>query len=190
MTIVGNKVQVRLDRERECIKALAEMLRNIAAEPGKYIEDKELADALKSQGALAKYAPKGSKLCPMSLNHQKTIAAEAVGQYEILDQLRKGALKSLRQKVKSSSSAKRPSREDLGDRISQLQAEVDTLLEDLVIMQKAFDTRCLQARSYAKGASAAIQALCVREQREIETWLSLRKRPSKPGSLAFIGGGK
>ncbi|QDL29826.1 hypothetical protein EGM71_19455 [Stenotrophomonas maltophilia] len=65
-------------------------------------------------------------------------------------------------------------RESQRERILALEAMVKALSQDLFILQRAFDLRCLQARAYATKAGDAELRQCDTHQRELEASFRLR----------------
>lgn len=175
MSASSPKGVVRRQRDISSVKATLALLSEALANPAAFSKDKTLEDAISSQGALAKLSDEARNIIAMSLNHQRKIAEELPGGFEALDRLRRAARNALevqRTRVRDPTGTSKAS---LRVRIAELEALVLSLRQDLIIVQRAYDLRCAQARLYAKGASASIQALCEKEQKEIEATFSLRR---------------
>jgi hypothetical protein len=65
-----NKLEARRAARRQAdmlsVRALAGLLRGVAAEPGKHLQDSALQAALRSQGALAKHAVPSASIHAMT----------------------------------------------------------------------------------------------------------------------------
>jgi len=172
------------------IKALAELLRNVAERPNEYLKDNILRAALKSQGALAAFARPDLQIRQMSLNHQKLVATDALGAYSLLDVLRKGCAEALTLSAGREIRGNRKSKAGLTSKVSQLESDRALLLQDLFILQRAYDLRCIQARSYAQSADKATQIRCSKEQKELDASFSLRRKPITSGKVVDIKRGE
>ncbi|WP_046658764.1 hypothetical protein [Lysobacter capsici] len=171
----GRKAQRQADIAS--VKSLVEYLQNVVSHPAKYADDAPLQSALRSQGALAKYPISAASVHPMSLNHQRLIADLSVGGFETIDRLRKSAVNALAtQKFHTIKGGSANSKKGLAAKISELELDNSLLKQDLLLLQRAYDLRCLQARNYASFAGSAIQELCAKEQREISATFSLRRK--------------
>lgn len=178
----------RINANIASINALASLLRSVAQDPKSFANDIDLRAALRSQGALAKYANDPLKICSMSLNHQKKVCVSALGDFMALDRLRREAADSLSRYENPPKSSTTKSRAGLIQRIEELEKDRLTLLEDLFLLQRAYDLRCLQARSYAQSADDATKARCSKEQREIDASFSLRRKKIDSGKVVGIRG--
>jgi hypothetical protein len=172
------------------VNALADLLRNVASKPEDYAENSALQSALRSQGALAKYSDPRLSLRPMSLNHQRAIAEEALGSFRTLDSLRRAAIESLRVARAQLKRGNARTKEGLHARVHELEGEVSLLKQDLAVLQRAYDLRCLQARAYAAEANNQVQTRCAKEQREIDVSFSLLRRPSAGSSVVSLEEGR
>jgi len=124
----------------------------------------------------------------MSLNHQKRVAERCFGSYDILDALRKNARRcSLSAKVRQDRT-KQGSKADLQAKVKEIEHERVLLLQDLFILQRAYDLRCLQARTYAQAADTATQTRCLKEQRELDASFSLRLKPIPASNVSYLPG--
>lgn len=149
----------------------------------------DLALALRSQGALAKFRDDSRHIVPMSLNHQKAVATSVFGSYFAVDELRRALLGP---PAKPVSSDTRRSRNKAGlQELAQEQArEIQLLKEDLVLLQRAFDLRCRQAREYAEKAGEPVISRCAKELREVEAGLSLLRHGANAPNVTPIGSSK
>lgn len=159
------------------VKALAELLRQVVDKPGEYVHDAGLQAALSSQGALAKHSAPTASIHAMSLNHQRLVADLALGSYDTLDALRRAARDALSDARARAKRGNTKTKDGLRARVNELEAEVMLLKQDLALVHRAYDLRCIQARTYAAAASAATQTLCAKEQRELDASFSLRRKP-------------
>jgi hypothetical protein len=181
-----DRKDAREQRDVLAMQALAELLKRVCAEPAIYLPNHILATALKSQGALAKYELAESPIHGMSLNHQKAVAEKSFGSYEILDGLRRAAIDALSAERLREKRGNTVSKVGLKARVKELEAERLLLLEELMLLQRVFDLRCLQARQYASNADKATLARCTKEQRELDITLSLRRRPAPKTNVTPI----
>lgn len=187
MSAREDKRAVRRQADILSVRALADLLRSVASNPATYMNDLELQSALRSQGGLAKHDIPTSSVHSMSLNHQRLIADLAVGGFDKLDQLRRAALDALTAEKARAKRGNARSKEGLLARVKELESDLALLKHDLVLLQRAYDLRCQQARNYASSAGSSIQALCVKEQKEIDATFSLRKKNMEPSNVVPIG---
>jgi hypothetical protein len=166
--------------------ALAKLLRDAVSNPAKYLSNQTFAAALRSQGALAKYS-ESSSIVPMSLNHQRVIAEAAVGGFDVLDRLRKEAANAIAGESIRQERGNARTKQGLIARVRELEGQVALLKQDLLLLQRAYDTRCVQARNYAAAAPPAIRALCAKEQTELNAMFSLRRSVLVPSRVTSIG---
>lgn len=172
----------RVTRNTKSILALREYLRELIQMPEMATNDHALAAALSSQGSLAKYANPARNIKPSSLNTMKRIANRYLeGGFESIDAMRRKILESMTAGAGMLDSPKKTRRVDREQRIEELTEENRSLREDLLRFSSAVTKSLAQGRNYAaKSNSAAIVALCAREQRELLLALSLivNKPPS------------
>lgn len=171
------------------VRALADLLRQICAEPGPFGGATAVGKALRSQGALARFADSDLGIRSMSLNHQKSVSMEVLGSFSALDDLRRAAVNALAADRAKAMRGNRTTKVGLLARVKELTEERALLLEDLFILQRAYDLRCLHARSYARDGSAATRARCAKEQKEVDASFQLRKRVLGP-NVYELGSGK
>lgn len=182
-----SKTRIAL-RERNVlsIKALESLLKQVCADPKAFRGDEKLIRAVSSQGALAALRREESKIYPVSLNHQKSVAEEVLGGFDILDRLRKGAKSALSRNGGEGARSNTKDKTGLTERVRELEEEEASILEDLILLQKAFDTRCIQARNYAKAAGPTFVALCAKEQKELDAFLSRLNKPAGTNKVVDI----
>jgi len=185
-------LQPRASRQQSTfasISALTNLLELVIATPNEYLNDAELNSALRSQGSLSKYKRQDTLIVPMSLNHQKAVAQEMLdGGYTTIDSLRRRALGALQKERIKGKAGNKQTKAGLLQKVAELEATIQVQDEDMWIIQRAYDMRCLQARNYAADGGAAVQALCQKEQREIDASLSLRRRPKPSTTVASFHG--
>jgi hypothetical protein len=169
------------------VRALIDLLKAIADKPDAYASDSSLCGALKSQGSLARHEDAGRGVLAMSLNHQKALSDQLPGGYESLDRLRRAAISAIEQFRSTEARGNVENKLGMRSRIRTLEAERQLLLQDLFILQRAYDLRCIQARSYAQSADEATRARCAKEQREIDASFSLRTKRVDSGNVRDIG---
>lgn len=170
------------------VTALVSLLQDVASSPAKYSGNTDLRSALRSQGALAKYVDKSIGILSMSLNHQKRIAEHLPGGYQLLDGLRLSASTALAAHIAEAARGRGDTKYGMRSRIKELEAERQLLLQDLFVLQRAYDLRCIQARNYAQCADEATRLRCAKEQREIDASFSLRKKHIKADNVRAING--
>lgn len=172
------------------IKALATLLKNIIESPAPHLAEAGLGKALNSQGGLAKYANEALGIKAMSLNHQKKLANAEPGAYSELDRLRKTAAIAMAKERTKTKPGSTQTKEGLHARVRELEDAHSALLQDMFLLQRAYDLRCIQARSYAQAADAATQARCAKEQQEIDASFSLLKNPRPSDRVTSINSGR
>lgn len=176
----------RSERDIKSVRALQDLLRDVVATPAKYAADKALRTRLNSQGALASMSEPARGIVRMSLNHQKRVAEHALGGYDLLDGLRRGAADALAFEERKQKRGNKRNKVGLQQKVNELERERQILREDLFLLQNAYDLRCHQARTYAERAGSTTIALCAKEQREIEIKLSLRRTPAPAAKVTNI----
>jgi hypothetical protein len=186
MTTAEEKKAIRQHADITSLKALADLLRRVAAEPANHVKNECLKNSLRSQGTLARYAVPELKIHGMSLNHQKAIAEIVLGNFGVLNALRKAATNALVNEASRTARGNSTSKNGLLARVRELEADRSLLLQDLYLLQRAYDLRCLQARNYAHAADAATQSRCAKEQKELDTSFSLRKKPIDTGKVTSL----
>jgi hypothetical protein len=174
-------VEERKRRDQASVRELRDLLQRIASTPTEYLNDDLVKSMLRRQGAMAKFSRAELSINAMSLNHQKRVAAAALGSYESLNILRKHALRSLERHAKAIQSPMGAGKSDLKAKIERLEGELRVLREDMFALQRAYDLRCIQARSYAMQAGAMVLAICDKEFRELEHGLDSLARRSSDG---------
>jgi len=172
------------------VQSLAEYLRQVATEPDGYLQDTAVQAALRSQGALAKLSLPDRAIVPMSLNHQKRMAEEGLGGYSMLDELRITARGSLAAAQARIQRGKSDTKAGLLTRVRDLEEQNRLLRQDLFILQRAYDLRCIQARHYAAASGETIKELCRKEQREIDASFSLRRKPKSDITVIELDEGR
>ena len=172
------------------IEALAELLRQVASEPESFLNDDALRTALRSQGRLAKLSRPDRAIVPMSLNHHKRMADEGLGGYSMLDELRRTARSSLAAAQARTQRVKSDTRAGLLTKVRDLEEQNRLLRQDLFILQRAYDLRCIQARHYAAASGETIKELCRKEQREIDASFSLRRKPKSDSTVVELEEGR
>lgn len=179
----------RVERNTGSILSLRDLLTDVARNPAAHQSDRHLVDALRSQGALAKLGRPELGIHSCSLNTQKRLAEDAIeGGYASLDTLRHNALRAITSPdTPPPASEGRRNKADYVARVAALEQEVQLLLEDMLILQQAFDRRSVQARHYAEATkNPALIEKCIAEQREVEAALSLRNRPLPSGNVVAL----
>jgi len=177
----------RRERDIQSVKALRALLREVAAKPAPFRTDANLKSMLASQGALAKHADPSRGISAMSLNTQKLVAEIALGSYDVLDRLRKGASESLESEIARGSKSNKSTKQGLRRRTEELEGEVSLLAFDLGQMTHAWARLVSVASAMADelGTEAAV-IRWRKELRSIEAGLSLRKKPMPDSNVVSI----
>lgn len=183
MTSLEQQHSARRLEEIAALKSLAEFLRKVSDAPSAYAGDDALVSALRSQGALAKYAAPSTGTTAMSLNHQKKLAAFALGGFDNLDRLRRGAYDAVVAAAARADRGDKQTKAGLTSKLKDLEADKQLLLHDLFLLQRAYDLISALARRYAEAAGAASKAQCARELAELEASLSLRRKPTSGSNV-------
>jgi hypothetical protein len=76
------------------------------------------------------------------------------------------------------------------NRVRDLEEQNRLLRQDLFILQRAYDLRCVQARHYAAASGETIKELCSKEQREIDASFSLRRKPKSDITVIELDEGR
>lgn len=190
MSTSGRDVANRASQDVASVKALGDMMQSIASDPSPWLERADVLLALSSQGALAAFVSEEKGIRKMSLNHQKRVAEEALGSYRLFDGLRKSAGAAISREKARQLRGNTQTKKGMHARIQELEREKTELLQDLFIVQRAYDLRCNQARSYAQAAGPAVRERCSKEQKEIDASFALRSRKPDGGNVTPFGGKK
>lgn len=174
------------ETDRASLSELVNLLRQVVN--GALAPEDGLFRALHSQSALAAYSRANGRIFGMSLNHQKSTATVVLGDFSILDRLRKEALASALLKSRTNNGRMRANRRDVENTVLSLRRENQILREDLFLLQRAFDIRCSQARRYASAAGEPTTSICTKEQLELDTGLSLRRIIVEPTNVVQLRG--
>jgi hypothetical protein len=159
--------------------ALAKLLGEAIGSPAEHLQVPGLAAALKSQGALANFGAAGSGVTSSSLNTIKRIANEVLdGGFDGLDRLRRAALDALTMASTKATHSNKVDKAGLTLRVEELEADNQSLRQDLLLLTFVLEKALRQAKNYAAKGDSASQTLCRREQRELLDMLSLRRSPS------------
>lgn len=172
---------------KKSVEALMSLLDEIVRSPGSFLGDEPLTLALRSQGGLAAYSDPPRAILPMSLNHQKKCASQLHGDFFHLDQARRAAFRTLTA-ARLSPTVKKQTRQTAEERYAQIEEKYALVLQDLFLLQRAFDLRCQQAKNYARQAGPAVVERCLKEQREVEASLTLRQTQTHEGNIVYLGG--
>lgn len=171
---------IRRERDIRSVKATQSLLRSIAAKPAEFLSDSTLAGALSSQGSLAKHVDESRGIVAMSLNTQKLVAEKALGSYDLIDRLRRGALEALENEQIKAASSNKSTKSGLLLRVAELEGEVNELQGDLGQLTHAFARLVSLGRSLTDeiGTPSALTRW-QKELRSVEGGLSLCKKPIK-----------
>lgn len=179
------KLDARVVRNSESVHALAQLLRDIIANPSAWHSDVTVKTALVSQGALAKLSRNDRGVQPSSINTIKRMAnLSFAGGFEALDQLRLSAHDSLNEHAKASGRSGRRSKATLVEKSEALELQNQILKQDLLTLTMAFEKSLVQGRAYADATKdPAIVARCRKEQQELLDMMSvLRPKPCVPNT--------
>jgi hypothetical protein len=178
----------RRKRDLASVIALSELLKRIADDPTLLSTDPTLANALRSQGKLAKYERASAGIVAMSLNHQRAICdlSNLLGGYGSLNELRISALQELHlheQRGRRGNSRTKPG---LTQKVTDLEHQIMRLKQDLIQLQRAYDIRCSQARHYANEAGTTVRAICDKEQAELDAMFSIRRKAQQASGSTVV----
>lgn len=166
----------RRERDTRSVGAIRDLLKEVVAKPGPFLQEIELRKALSSQGALAKHEDSSRGIVRMSLNTQKLVAEKEFG-YDVLDRLRRNAHDALAREGDKSLRSNKTTKIGLYRRVEELEQEVRLLDTDLVQLTHALSRLISVGRSLAEATGEAdVVARWRKELRSIEAGLSLRKR--------------
>lgn len=178
----------RQQRE-ESVRTIISTLERIVADPD-FSAAPELKVALRSQGALARYASDSLGIIGMSLNTQKTIADQCCGGYEKLDALRAAASAALEAREAKEAGPNKGTKEDLKRDNEELRLRIGLLESDLGQLTWAFGRIVAYARSQAQDASNPhAMTQFVKELRAVESGLSLLRKPLETNVVSGGFGG-
>lgn len=160
------------------MKTLVATLKRIVAKDPEFSPTRELTEALRSQGALARHADEILGIVAMSLNTQKVIADECCGGYEKLDALRIVAIDTLAAIQAKEAEPNRGTKEALQQEIDELVARIALLEQDLGQLTWAFGRIVAYARSQAQEMNDPhAMTRFKKELSAVEAGLSLLRKP-------------
>lgn len=167
----------RLDRRVSAL-ALHGLLIDVLSDVAKHDESTLPIKALRSQGALARIDIPAAGIRACSLNTLKATANRALeGGFVELNRVRLQLLRTLESRHQTESAGAHRNKNALLQRIETLESEKEHLLQDLFLLQRAFDIRCRQAFQYANsGGDSAVVELCKRQHRDVLQGLTLMYR--------------
>lgn len=165
----------RIEENTKSVTALANFLREVIQGPASIAESDAVILALKSQGALSKFADERRGISSSSINTLKRISESCIpGGFDALDRLRINAREALVAERSRLTNSKRTDKIGLTNTVNCLKADKLLLLQDLARLTNAFQKSLRQGRNYAQQANNQfVLALCIREQRELLDELSL-----------------
>lgn len=169
------KVDKRVERNIQSIIALRELLHEVIQDPANSEHDKELRDALKSQGALSKYRNEKHSIHTSSINTLKRICEKSLeGGFDALDRLRVAALQAIEDEQQKSNRSNKITRGGMSQRISELEVENQILQQELLLISHLLERSMRHARLYAEQSMQKnTRILCDKEQKEIRAFLTL-----------------
>lgn len=168
----------RVARSAQSVRALVRLLEEFVRSPSELLLDQsDFLTALSSQGALASYSDTERDISSSSINTQKRIANQILdGGYEYLDRLRTAAVRAVNEYNERQRHSNKITKVGLGKRVEELQANIATLGEDLLLLTMLFEKSMSQGREYARTSkNPAVITLCEREQQVLRDMLSLRR---------------
>lgn len=166
----------RVEKNSQSLLAIRDLLNDVKNYPEKYLENSSIIEALRSQSLLAKFSDKSKNIYASSINTHKRIAQNLLeGGFESLNKLRTSAQMALASSAHTKKLANKKTRFGLLQKIALLDSEKQMLREDLLLLTLAIEKSLRQGARYASQSNASVQALCLKEQREILDMLSLRK---------------
>lgn len=168
---------IRVAKSTSSLLALYKFLTEVQGNPNAFVSDTELLSTLRSQGALARYASPTKGIFGSSLNTAKRTADICLdGGFAQLDTLRQGCLEALTA-CKAQAARKRPtSRATLTSRLKDLEAENQSLREDLFLLSMILDKSLKNGLRYAKNSDRPeFIELSLKEHRELLAMVGLRK---------------
>jgi hypothetical protein len=137
-------------------------------------------EALHSQGALAKLEVADQQIFGMSLNTCKRVAEECLdGGYKRLDDSRRVALEQLEHRRKHAERSGRPTKVDMGERLSDAERRAQSLRDDLVHYSRALQYAINRMRDYATSRPE-LQTRLKSDLREIYARISVARNAIRP----------
>ncbi|WP_047540107.1 hypothetical protein [Methylotenera versatilis] len=164
----------RVIKNSSSVRALRTLLVEVMENPKLFVENKELISSLKCQGKLSKFEDANKGITKSSLNTLKRISDEIlVGGFSALNQLRIEALYLIEKEMVDRKKSYQLTKHDLKNQISEKEAYILKLKEELLILTMIVEKLIFQGKNYAlKTQNPSLIALCGKEQREILEMLS------------------
>lgn len=178
----------RILRNVSSVLALFELLQEVIQKPSIGLELDGFVQALKSQGALAKYSNETKKIIPSSLNTIKRIAEKSIdGGFDSLNKLRRNALDAIEAEASSLARPNPSSKAYLKERIAELRQLNEQMQQDLLLISMILEKALQQGMHYAQSCgNDKLISLCKQEQRELLDMLSLRRHPTPRSNLISL----
>lgn len=169
------KIDKRVERNTKSMFALRDLLRGVLQSPANFNGDEPLLKALKSQGAISKYANERLGIHISSINTLKRICEKYLdGGFDTLDRLRVAALQAMENKHQKMNRSNKITRTGMNQRIAELEIENQILQQELLLISYLLEKSMRQSRHYAEQAAHSnIRVICEKEQKEIRAYLSL-----------------
>lgn len=144
---------------------------------------------LRSQGALSRVELPSHGIRACALNTLKAAAEAAFeGGFQELDRNRRELLGALEKRRQLVAEGARRTKRAMALRIRDLELQNDLLLQDLFLLQRAFDIRCRQAFQYAKASEdPAVVQLSKRQHSDVLKGLTLMQRKQFSNVVSISG---
>ena len=183
-----SNIDKRIEHHTQSILALFLLLQKIRCNPSQFSLDTALINALKSQGALAKYENKAHGISASSLNTLKRTCVRSLeGGFDAFDQARNTALQALQDNTKKMRQGNKITRDGMSLRIQELEKQNQLLRQDLLLLSQLLNKSMSQAYYYAKQADKEIiHILCEKEQKEIRAFLSVSANANNTSNLLSV----
>lgn len=155
------------------------LLKEALDDPGAFTTDVDFCAALRSQGALAKYANLEKGINPSSINTLKRIADREIdGGYLAFDAARKNVQAALDNYVSREKQANKSTKQGLRAKVEELEIQLHSAHLGMWQLTKALNESIQNSRSYAESSQdPSIVARCKKEQRKLLKVLSLFVHP-------------
>lgn len=168
------------DHRKVNLTALYKLLSKVAAMPSEHVSDEVIRAALKSQGALAKYANQAEGISPTSLNTLKRHSEKwLIGGYATLDAARQLARERLDEHIELSKRSSKRTKKALEEKIQVLVKQTRQGKADNLMLAGALRQALQYMRAYAEESkNPSIIARAHKESRELIEAFSLMKHPT------------
>jgi hypothetical protein len=178
----------KLEINSRSVQATKTLLLAIIDEPHDFKTNDTIIEALKSQGALAKYEDQARDIVACSLNTQKTVAERLFEEgYDNLDALRKNASAAISAAIEIKKRSNKTTHEGKNKRIAELEGDIALLEQQNLMLTALVQTLKGKLANYAENGRQQLQANWQQDLKELNAKIAFTNRAGPNGGGAGNG---